>query len=270
MMQGARAILAFLVVFGVIGSAYAQPSDTESAAHFRAGRDALARDPAAAIAQLEQVHTREGYEWLTIALMMESRSASDQFIERAFEAAGRARTGTQMRPRADMIAALRPGDMVVAFFVGETDVYAWAFDRAGFEGYQLPPRTEITASINRARDYIDQHDREGLQRIAEDLVPMLFGPALERLSQTKRLIVVPDGPLQQLSIGALPAGEGQLPLEQRVEVVRSDYGSVVDMLSREQTGPAARDTDTGSRLILIGGVALAILIVAAIVVRGKR
>ncbi|MEP6782142.1 MAG: hypothetical protein ABI983_00655 [Acidobacteriota bacterium] len=256
-------------MFGVTGSASAQPSDTESAAHLKAGRDALARDPGAAIAQLEQVHTREGYEWLTIALMMESRSASDQFVERAFEAAGRARIGAQMRPRADMIAALRPGDMVVAFFVGETDVYAWAFDRAGFAGYQLPPRAEISTSTDRARAYIDQHDREGLQRIAEDLVPVLFGPALERLSQTKRLIVVADGPLQQLSIGALPAGEGQPPLQQRVEVVPAEYGSVVDMLAREQTGPAARDTDRASRLMLIGGIALAILLIAAIVVRRK-
>ncbi|HEX8029328.1 MAG TPA: CHAT domain-containing protein, partial [Vicinamibacterales bacterium] len=241
--------------------------------HYKSGRDALAaHDPTSAVAHLTLVDTREAAEWLSVALMMESRSASDQFVERAFAAAGRARAAQpgQIRPRADVVAALQPGDMVLVFLVGEAYTYAWAFDRDGFVGYQLPPPTEIASAVDRARAYSDQGDREGLQRIAEDLMPALLGPVADRLPQLKRLIVVLDGPLQKFPIGALPAGDSGLPLEERIEVSIAEFGSLVDTAARQQTGPIVRDAAISPYAWLIGGTLLAVLAIGGIGVFRRR
>src|SRR6478752_3241836 len=77
------------------------------------GREILAKDPRSAIEHFEQVDSREGREWLAVALMMESRAPSDEYVERAFASAIRARVDRpeQAPARAAMAAALRPGDL---------------------------------------------------------------------------------------------------------------------------------------------------------------
>jgi hypothetical protein len=226
-----------------------QPPASEPS-QFELGRAALQRDPAAAIAHFEQVPTREGREWLAVALMMESRSPSDAFVERAFDAAARSRISEPNRfhPRQEIAATLRPGDLVVAFLVGETAAYAWAFDRDAFLGYQLPPPADLAVSVDRARAYADQHDGDGEKRIADDLLPALFGPALDRLPQLQRVIVVMDGPLQRLPQQILDANDGS------AVIVVSDYAGLQDAIAR----PTPQRPRTTPRLaIVIGALAIA-------------
>jgi len=255
--------LAACMLFVAIAATFAQ-SSADDQIELDRGRAALAKDPAAAIAHFERVDSRTGRAWLAVALMMESRSASDQYVERAFDAAGRARANGRVLPRTDVTTALQPGDLVVAFFLGEENAYAWAFDKAGFVGYQLAPPAQIADAANQAHDYIDANDRDGLQRVADDLMPMLFGPALDRVSQSKRVILVPDGPLLRLSIGRLPLGERHIPLQQQVEIVTAEYGSLFDVVAHDRTGPLEPEPGEESHLMPIVGIASATLLVAGI------
>ncbi len=95
--------------------------------------------------------------------------------------------------------------MVVAFLVGDRHAHAWAFDRDTLVGYPLPPPAEIATAVERINAYVAQQDRAGVQRIADDLMPALLGPVMDRLPTLTRVIFVMDGPLRQLSIGELPA-----------------------------------------------------------------
>jgi MYXO-CTERM domain-containing protein len=254
-------VAAVALLLGIAGAVLAQPAGKPST-QFELGRAAMAaHDPTAAIAHFEQVHTTEGFEWLSVALMMESRSPSDQFVERAFEAAQRARLNppAQLQRRADITAALRPGDMVIAFLVGEAYAYAWAFDRDGFAGYQLPPPAEIATAVDRATGYADTSDRDGLKRIADDLMPSLLGPATDRIPQLTRVMFVADGPLRRLAIGELPAGDSDVPLRERLAVATAEYGSVIEAISRQQPEPAAGPGVPMSLLWPIGAIVVLML-----------
>ena len=132
------------------------------------------------------------------------------------------------RTRKDLAAGLRPGDMVIAFLVGETYAYAWAFDRDAFVGYPLPPSADLATAAAGARAYIGGNDQAGIQRIAEQFMPAILGPVEERLSKLKRVIFVTDGPLQGTPIAELARSE----FPDGTAVVTADYGSLSDTLAR--------------------------------------
>ena len=271
MTRGAAAIPAFLIVVWVAGPVFAQ--HTDDAEPLKLGRAAMAaHDPAEAIRQFEQADTREAREWLAVALMMESRSPSDQYVERAFESAMRARAEpTSPTPsRAELAAAMRPGEMVIAVLIGETSAWAWAFDRDVLIGYPMPAPTDIATAAARVRAYIDSGDREGVERIAEDLMPALLGPALERLPKLKRLIFMMDGPLRGLPIGAFPAGQGHSPLQQELTVSLAGHGELLNAIRAEPSPPTARHWPWQSSPIVMAAIALAILLLAGIAVFLRR
>jgi hypothetical protein len=250
-----------LIAWALASPSYAgQPPAAESP-EMALGRAALARDPAKAITYFERVETREGREWLAVALMMESRTASDSYVERAFEAAARSRLTdpTRLPHRKQIAAALHPGDLVVTFLVGESAAYAWAFDRDAFLGYQLPPPAELAVSVERARAYVDQHDADGQKRIADDLLPGLFGPAIDRLSRLQRVIVVMDGPLQRLPLQLLNANGPA--------IVAADYSTLEDAIARAVPD---RPRAIPRRAIVMSTIAIAIAAAALASRRARR
>ena len=264
----ARAAATFsvlLIVFGFVGIVTAQESG--DAEQLRLGRAAMAaHDPTTAITHFEKADTIEAREWLAVALMMESRSPSDQYVERAFEAALRARAlqPAQVPARAELATAMRPGEFVIAFLIGEVYAYAWAFDRDAFVGYQLPAPAELATGVARARAYIDSGDRAGVLRIAEELMPALLGPARERLPKLKRLIFVLDGTLRDLPVGELPPGEGQSPLQQQLAISLTEPGALLEAIRADPSPPPATAPSWQRRSIVIGGILVAILAIAAI------
>lgn len=239
-----------LILLGSI-PLWAQPPDAAPAlTEMQLGRAAIDRDPAAAIAHFEKVDTPEGHAWLAVALMMESRAASDGHVERAFEAAARSRVTdpSQFHTRKQIASALKPGDLVIAYFVGETAAYAWAFDRDAFVGYQLPPPSELAVSVDRARGYVEQHDEDGQKRIADDLLPQLLGPAMDSLDKLDRVIVVMDGPLQRLPPQFLDAHGA------RAVVVPTDYASIMDTIARPVPPRARRGPGLVGYIIAIAAI----------------
>jgi hypothetical protein len=235
---------------------------TDEAEQLRLGRAAMAaHDPAAAIAHFERVDTREGRESLAAALMTESRSASDDYVERAFAAAMRARA-EHPPSRVELAAAVRPGEMAIVYLIGET-AWAWAFDRDAFVGYPLAPDAIATAA-GRAQSYIDRDDREGVARVADDLMPALLGPAMERLPKLTRIIFVVDGPLRNLPIGVLPAGAGQPPLQQQLAVSIAEHGALLDAIKAAPLPPVAHESRWYRSPVAIAA-ALATIVLTAIV-----
>jgi hypothetical protein len=259
-----RASIAFSLLFVTAGFAVAQPG-TESS-QFQLGKAAMdAHDPAAAIAHFEKADGKEARAWLAVALMMESRAPSDRYVERAFDAAARARADQpeHVRSRADLAAALRPGEMVVTFLVGESHAYAWAFDRETLIGYPLPSSAEINTAVERINAYAAQNDRAGVDRIADDLMPALLGPVLDRIPALTRVIFVMDGPLRQLSIGELRVGDGKSNLAQRLPVSTVDDGSLFEAISR---APSQRQLQSAWPMAMKVAGAIIILLVAGVAV----
>ena len=265
-----RASIPLVVLFVTAGLALAQPV-TESS-QFQLGKAAMdAHDPAAAIAHFEKADSKEARAWLAVALMMESRSPSDRYVERAFDAAARARADQpeHVRARADLAAALRPGDMVVTFLVGESHAYAWAFDRDALIGYPLPPPAEIAIAVERINAYAAQNDRAGVERIADDLMPALLGPVLDRIPALTRVVFVMDGPLRLLSVGELPVGDGKSRLAQRLSVSTVGDGSLFEEIARAPSQPRPQSAWPRPKRVA-GAIIVGILLVAGVAVLRRR
>jgi len=220
----------------------------------------------------------EAHEWLVAALMMQSASPSDAYVERAFNVAERARVralsdllaegrakrraghpapAPTVRTRDAIAANLSHGEVLLEYLVGEEHAYGWALSRDGLVGFELPSPAELDATVRQALTYIDADDRDGLHRLAEDFTPALLGPVSSKLGSTRRIIFVPDGPLQRLPFAALPLPEGgSAYLAQRVTISTVGSGSLLQMLNRSETAhgvlalassPAAHGAGAASR-----------------------
>jgi CHAT domain-containing protein len=192
----------------------------------------------------------EAHEWLTAALMMQSSSPADRYVEQAFNVAERARVraladllaegrakrranqpvaAPRARTRQEIAANLGPRDLLIEYLIGADHAYAWAVTRDSFVGFELPSPAELDDSVRRALGRIDADDREQLQLMADDLTPVLLGPAMSKLDSIDRIIFVPDGPLQRLPFAALPLPGGRY-LAQRVAISTVGSGSLLEML----------------------------------------
>jgi hypothetical protein len=256
------------ILFALLSSFASAQSVAEASTPFELGRAAMAaHDPAPAIANFEQVDSREGREWLAVALMMESRSPSDQYVERAFEAAERSRVDRpeQARSRANLAASLAPGEMVIAFLIADTHSYAWALDHDALVGFPLPPPADLSASVAGVRAYLERNDPEGVARIAEQLLPALLGPVEERLPTVNRLILVMDGPLRQLSMSEL----GRSAFPRGLVIATADYASLTDAIVRARAEPGSAAPGPRRHMLLIGSLVV-ILFIAGVMLLRRR
>lgn len=288
---------------------HASPED-EWRGRFGLGRAALvAHDPEGAIPHLEHAveiierlratvpaqemraaylsRRVEAHEWLTTALMMQSASPADDYVEKAFNTAerarvraladllaeGRARRRTTQRveaplarTRRQVAQSLGPRDLLIEYLVGEERAYGWALTRDALVGFELPPPADLDAGVRRMLARIDADDRDQLQIMADDFTPALLGPALSRLEAFDRIIFVADGPLQRVPFAALPLPGGAY-LAQRAAVSTVGSGSLLDLLtpvgtahgvlalasSHDPPGPAAQVRSADAPLREVAG-----------------
>ena len=108
----------------------------------------------------------------------------------------------------------------------------------------------------------------GVQRIADDLMPALLGPVLDRLPTLTRTIFVMDGALRDLPIGELPFGDGA-SLSQRLPIAIVDDGALLDEIGRAPS-PAPPALAAWPMPVLVTSAAVAILIVAAVAALRRR
>jgi CHAT domain-containing protein/tetratricopeptide (TPR) repeat protein len=141
--------------------------------------------------------------------------------------------------------------------------YAWVLTRSNAAAFELSPPKQIEASAKRLYDLITAHQlvagepvearaaREAKADAAmpaeiESLSKLLLGPLAGQLN-TKRLLVVPDGPLQYIPFQLLLDGHSHVPLVEKYEIVYEPSASTLAVLLSEI---AARKTATNSIAVL--------------------
>ncbi|HKQ73805.1 MAG TPA: CHAT domain-containing tetratricopeptide repeat protein [Blastocatellia bacterium] len=119
--------------------------------------------------------------------------------------------------------ALDPETLLLEYSLGDNASYLFVVSQTSIISYQLPKRDEIEAAARRARELLTApQPRPGETKAkrqarikeakanywpqAAALSRILLGPAASQLG-AKRLLIVPDGALQYLPFGALPAPE---------------------------------------------------------------
>jgi CHAT domain-containing protein/tetratricopeptide (TPR) repeat protein len=120
---------------------------------------------------------------------------------------------TQPQPlsAADVQALLDPETLLLSYSLGEERSYLWAVTPDRIESFELPGRARVEELALRVHEELSRFDVEGRRREAEDaaaLGRLLLGPVAGRLAG-RRLVVVPDGALQYVPFGALPAPGGR-------------------------------------------------------------
>src|SRR5262249_6693803 len=119
--------------------------------------------------------------------------------------------------------------LLLEYSLGKERSYLWAVTPASIASYQLPKRAEIGHAAGRVYDlltarnlcisdetYVRKRARvksadAQFTQAASALSRMLLGPVAAELG-TKRLLVITQGALQFISFAALPAPQGQQPV----------------------------------------------------------
>lgn len=142
--------------------------------------------------------------------------------------------------------------------LGEERSFAWLVDAGGIVPATLPPRRrfeQLTSGILsalEARSTIkpgespEQHQARvraadgRFARQSAELSTLLLGPFREKLSRTRRLLIVPDGALNYVPFAALPLPGRATPLISEIEIVRAPSASTVAALRTAETSIVPR------------------------------
>jgi tetratricopeptide (TPR) repeat protein len=112
---------------------------------------------------------------------------------------------------ADVQHALPRGTGVLAYFVGDSNSYAWLLTRAGLRRATLPGRRKLEPLI----EAVQGEQRRGGASASRELGTVLFGHLLDRIPE-ERLLILADGPLNRVPFAALPIpGSPDTPLVER-------------------------------------------------------
>ena len=197
------------------------------------------------------------------ALQQEIRALEKEYQD--VEAAIRARSPryaalTQPHPlSAAEIEQLTDDDTVILeYSLGETHSYLWVVGKQDLRSFVLPSRAVIERRVDRVCDLLAarsvvvrmEQPAEKRRRIANadaalpsaarELSETILGPAKSMLG-LRKLVFVPDGPLQRLPFSMLPdpAGSSE-PLIAAHEVVMLPSASVLAILRQETRKPAPK------------------------------
>lgn len=119
-------------------------------------------------------------------------------------------------------ASLKPGELLVTFYLGEIESYVWAVDAAGKGSFEVVParRDAIAASVAQLRKALDP----GVDSIdaipgfdvlvAHRLYQQLLAPVAERWRDARLMLVVPHGELGSLPLALLPTAAVAQPGKQ--------------------------------------------------------
>jgi CHAT domain-containing protein/tetratricopeptide (TPR) repeat protein len=116
----------------------------------------------------------------------------------------RAESGlTIPQSRAEVQAALPPETAVLAYFVGDARSHAWVLTRSDLRHAVLPGRRALQDLVH---SFVERQ-RAGVASPANSAFAPFLGTLLDGIS-AKRLLILPDGPLNGLPFAALPLSRG--------------------------------------------------------------
>jgi hypothetical protein len=144
--------------------------------------------------------------------------------------------------------------ILLEYALGEKQSYLWAVTKDSIKSYELPPSSEIEATVKRVytlvsdgKLVIDDKAQSEYEQEAARLSQMLFAPVAAQL-QNKRVLIVADGALQYLPFGALPSPKFKIrnskskngqPLIVENEIVNLPSASALVSLRRQMQGRIA-------------------------------
>jgi CHAT domain-containing protein len=105
--------------------------------------------------------------------------------------------------RAELQSALPVDTAVLAYFVGDHRSHAWLLTRTDLRHAALPGRRALQDLVN---TFVDRQ-RTGARTAADAAFAPLLGNLLHGIT-SKRLLILPDGPLNGLPFAALPMPHG--------------------------------------------------------------
>jgi CHAT domain-containing protein/tetratricopeptide (TPR) repeat protein len=137
---------------------------------------------------------------------------------------------------AQVQGALPRGTAVLAYFVGDSNAYAWLLTRDGLRHSILPGRRKLEQLIVATR--LEQRNRSGSKESLA-LASLLFGDLLDGLKED-RILLLADGPLNAVPFAALP-----LPREAgKVLVERFVFGAAPSLALAMSSPAHARSNKT--------------------------
>lgn len=234
--------------------------DPELLARERALREELSAKAEQSL--LVQASGREG-ERAAVDRELEDLATRYQEVRAQVRAASLDHT-EQTQPRSLGLQEIRDRDLagdtaLLEFFVGQRRSYLWMVTKNSFKSLLLPPRGEIEASAVALRkllipptaqpgesfDALQARVKEAESeywRKASVLSETLLGPVAGDL-KAKRLLIVPDGPLQYISFAALPIparGDDVRPLMLEHEISLQPSASILAMLRSRDNKPTEK------------------------------
>ena len=138
-------------------------------------------------------------------------------------------------------AGLPPDTAVLAYFVGDVRSHGWLLSRTELRHVTLPGRRELQDVVS---DFV-QRQRSRVKAPADEFSAPLLGNLLNGLT-ARRLLILPDGPLNGLPFAALPMPHGQ-PRELLVDHFVMTAAPSLALAMR----PPARRADAPARVAVI-------------------
>lgn len=144
----------------------------------------------------------------------------------------------------DLQAVLRPGDLLLSYLLGDSQSYVWLITQRSSDLRQLAPRATLerlaSGVISRFNDAPERKKRPSLaidfslrlQKLSEAL---LF-PSITTSDELRRIVIVPDGILQQVPFAALPTVAGGRRLGLTYDLAQAPSASVFGMLLNSRSG----------------------------------
>lgn len=172
-----------------------------------AGSDAMREKLAALQLELERSLRRpsqRGADPLGIRREIEETRARLDSRALARDAVGPSSALTIPESRADVQASLPADTAVLAYFVGDVRSHAWLLTRNDLRHVVLPGRRALQ---NIVTTFVERQ-RSGVRSAQDSVFAPLLGNLLNGVT-ARRLMILPDGPLNGLPFAALPMPRGQ-------------------------------------------------------------
>jgi CHAT domain-containing protein len=144
--------------------------------------------------------------------------------------------------------AKQVGGTILFYWLGPKQSYLWAVTPEKINLFRLPPAAEIEESVQRyrkalvaGRDPLESANPEGSK-----LFDMLAGPAKQSIPSNSRVVIIPDGSLNNLNFETLLVSEPKL--HYWIEDVTISNATSIRLLAASQSKPRAG----AGKLLLIG------------------
>jgi CHAT domain-containing protein len=149
-----------------------------------------------------------------------------------WDAIGPASPGARELP----LGSLADGEAVLSYLVLSDRVLGWWVRRETVRGFQVAIERDVLDDlVARFRRAARENDERALQQIRRRLSDLLLSPVRTEFAGLDRLIVVPDGPLENLPFSALEA-DGRGYLIDSMAVTTVPAAAFYPVLSRRASG----------------------------------